>query len=232
MAEKEKEAKVEQGKEEEAAEVKEQPSAKEEVKKPEAAPAEASKQEAPAKAEAAPAETAEKEAPVKAEKAPAEVEEKKAPAKAETAPAEVAEKKAPVKAEKKVQTAAIANMMATIKKMSVLELSELVKALEDEFGVSAAAPVVAATAAAPTEAAGAPAAAAEEKTEFNVILKDAGANRISVIRAVRELTTLGLKESKDLVEGAPKPVKEGVGKEEATAAKQKLEAAGATAEIT
>jgi len=230
MAEKEKEAKVEQGKEEEAAEFKEQPSAKKEVKKPEAAPAEASKQEAPAKAEAAPAEAAEKEAPVKEEKAPAKVEEKKAAAKAEAAPAEVVEKKAPVKAEKKVQTAAIANIMATIKNMSVLELSELVKALEDEFGVSAAAPVVAA--AAPTEAAGAQAAAAEEKTEFNVILKDAGANRISVIRAVRELTTLGLKESKDLVEGAPKPVKEGVSKEEATVAKQKLEAAGATAEIT
>jgi large subunit ribosomal protein L7/L12 len=229
MAEKEKEAKVEQGKEEEAAEVKEQPSAKKEVKKPEAAPAEVSKQEAPAKAEAAPAE---KEASAKAEKAPAKVEEKKAAAKAEAAPAEAAEKKAPAKAEKKVQTAAIANIMATIKNMSVLELSELVKALEDEFGISAAAPVVAATAAAPTEAAGAPAAAAEEKTEFNVILKDAGANRISVIRAVRELTTLGLKESKDLVEGAPKPVKEGVSKEEATAAKQKLEAAGATAEIT
>ena len=214
MAEKEKEAKVEQGKEEEAAELKEQPSAKEEVKKPEAAPAEA----------------AEKEAPAKAEKAPAKVEEKKAAAKAEAAPAKVEEKKAPAKAEKKVQTAAIANIMATVKNMSVLELSELVKALEAEFGVSAAAPVVAA---APAEAAaGAPAAAAEEKTEFNVILKDAGANRISAIRAVRELTTLGLKESKDLVEGAPKPVKEGVSKEEAAAAKQKLEAAGATAEIT
>lgn len=214
MAEKEKEAKVEQGAEEEAAEVKEQPSAKKEVEKPEAAPAEA----------------AEKEAPVKAEKAPAKVEEKKAAVKAEAVPAEAAEKKAPAKAEKKVQTAAIANIMATIKNMSVLELSELVKALEAEFGVSAAAPVVAA--AASTEAAGAPSPSVEEKTEFNVILKDAGANRISVIRAVRELTTLGLKESKDLVEGAPKPVKEGVGKEEATAAKQKLEAAGATAEIT
>ncbi|UCD53921.1 MAG: 50S ribosomal protein L7/L12 [Dehalococcoidia bacterium] len=240
MAEKEKEAKVEQGKEEEAAELKEQPSAKKEVKKPEAAPAEVSepeaeaevsKQEAPAKAEAAPGEAAEKETPAKAEKAPAKVEEKKAAVKAEAVPAEAAEKKAPAKAEKKVQTAAIANIMATIKNMSVLELSELVKALEDEFGVSAAAPVVAA-AAAPSEAAGAPVPSVEEKTEFNVILKDAGANRISVIRAVRELTTLGLKESKDLVEGAPKPVKEGVSKEEATAAKQKLEAAGATAEIT
>jgi large subunit ribosomal protein L7/L12 len=112
--------------------------------------------------------------------------------------------------------------------MTVLELSELVKALEAEFGVSAA-PVIAATTAAPTAAA---APAAEEKTEFNVILKTVGGNKISVIRAVRELTTLGLKESKDLVEGAPKAVKEGVNKEEAAAAKQKLEAAGATAEIT
>ncbi|HUV56808.1 MAG TPA: 50S ribosomal protein L7/L12 [Dehalococcoidales bacterium] len=119
-------------------------------------------------------------------------------------------------------------MIATVKNMTVLELAELVKALENEFGVSAAAPVVAAAA-----PAAAPAAAAEEeKTEFNVILKTIGENKISVIRAVRELTTLGLKESKDLVEGAPKPVKEGVNKDEATAAKQKLEAAGATAEIT
>jgi large subunit ribosomal protein L7/L12 len=166
----------------------------------------------------------------KPEAAPAEVSEKKAPVKAEEAPPVKAEK-APAKAEKKGQTAAIDDIMATIKKMSVLELSELVKALEDEFGVSAAAPVVAA---APTEAAaaGAPAPAAEEKTEFDVILKATGDNRIAVIRAVRELTTLGLKESKDLVEGAPKPVKEGVGKDEAAAAKQKLEAAGATAEIT
>ncbi|MFC1932765.1 50S ribosomal protein L7/L12 [Chloroflexota bacterium] len=120
-------------------------------------------------------------------------------------------------------------IMATIKNMTVLELAELVKTLEAEFGVSAAAPMVAAAAmAAPTEAA----APAEEKTEFNVILKEIGANKISVIRAVRELTTLGLKESKDLVEGAPKPVKEGVNKDDAAAAKQKLEEAGATAEIT
>jgi large subunit ribosomal protein L7/L12 len=137
--------------------------------------------------------------------------------------------KAPAKAEKKGQKAAIDDIMATIKGMNVLDLSELVKALEDEFGVSAAAPVVAA-AAAPGEAAGAP-AAAEEKTEFDVILTSIGDNRISVIRAVRELTTLGLKESKDLVESAPKAVKEGVNKDEAAAAKQKLEAAGATAEI-
>jgi large subunit ribosomal protein L7/L12 len=119
-------------------------------------------------------------------------------------------------------------MIATIKNMTVLELSQLVKTLESEFGVSAAAPVVAA--AAPAEAA-AP-QAAEEKTEFNVILKEIGDNKINVIRAVRELTALGLKESKDLVESAPKAVKEGVGKDEAAAAKAKLVAAGATAEIT
>jgi len=132
------------------------------------------------------------------------------------------------KAEKPKKTAAIDEIMAAIKKMTVLELAELVKALEADFGVTAAAPVVAAAAAAPTEAAAPP----EEKTEFDVILKDIGANKISVIRAVRALTTLGLKESKDLVEGAPKPVKEGVTKDEAAAAKQKLEEAGATAEIT
>ena len=121
----------------------------------------------------------------------------------------------------------IDEIMTTVKNMTVLELSELIKALEAEFGVSAAAPVVA-TAAAPTEAA---APAAEEQTEFNVILKDMGANKISVIKAVRELTSLGLKESKDLVESAPKAVREGVSKDEATTVKQKLEAAGATAEI-
>jgi len=121
----------------------------------------------------------------------------------------------------------IDEIMATVKNMTVLELSELIKALEAEFGVSAAAPVVA-SAAAPTEAA---ATAAEEQTEFNVILKDMGANKISVIKAVRELTSLGLKESKDLVESAPKAVKEGVNKDEATTIKQKLEAAGATVEI-
>ncbi len=120
------------------------------------------------------------------------------------------------------------DMIAAIKNMTVLELSELVKALETEFGVTAAAPVVAAAAiATPTQAA----APAEEKTEFNVILKEIGANKINVIRAVRELTTLGLKESKDLVESAPKAVKEKVNKDEAAAAKQKLEAAGAVAEI-
>ena len=121
----------------------------------------------------------------------------------------------------------IDGIMATVKNMTVLELSELIKALEAEFGVSAATAMVA-TAAAPAEAA---APAAKEKTEFDVILKDMGANKISVIKAVRELTSLGLKESKDLVESAPKAVREGVNKDEATSIKQKLEAAGATAEI-
>ena len=125
------------------------------------------------------------------------------------------------------KSTAIDDIMAAIKKMTVLELAELVKTLETEFGVTAAAPVVATAAAALT----AEAAPDEEKTEFDVILKDIGANKISVIRAVRELTTLGLKESKDLVEGAPKPVKEGVTKDDAAAAKQRLEEAGATAEI-
>ncbi len=133
---------------------------------------------------------------------------------------------APAKVEKGEKAVAVEEIMSALKNMTVLDLSELVKALEAEFGVSAAAPV-AATAAAPTEAA----APAEEKTEFNVILKDIGANKISVIKVVRELTTLGLKESKDLVESAPQAVKEGVGKDEAAAMKQKLEAAGATVEI-
>jgi len=116
-----------------------------------------------------------------------------------------------------------------IKTLNVVELAELIKMMETEFGVSAAAPV--AVAAAP--AAGAAAAAlVEEKTEFTVILKEIGPNKINVIKAVRELTGLGLKESKDLVESAPKPVKEKVGKDDANAAKEKLVAAGATVDLT
>jgi len=119
-------------------------------------------------------------------------------------------------------------IIAAVKTMTVLELADLVKALEDEFGVTAA-PV--AMAAAPA-AGGAPAAAAEEeKSEFTVILKEIGENKINVIKAVREVTTLGLKEAKDLVEGAPKPVKEGVNKDEAASVKKKLEEAGAKVEI-
>lgn len=121
-------------------------------------------------------------------------------------------------------------MIAAIKSMTVLELAELVKALESEFGVSAAAVAmpVAAGGAAPAAAA---APAAEEQTEFSVILKEIGANKIQVIKAVREVSTLGLKEAKELVESAPKPVKEGVTKEEAQNVKKKLEDAGATAEV-
>lgn len=121
-------------------------------------------------------------------------------------------------------------MIAAIKNMTVLELAELVKALEEEFGVSAA-PVAVAAAQAAGPAAAAPAAEAEEQTEFSVILKDIGANKINVIKAVREVTTLGLKEAKELVESAPKAVKEGVAKEEANSVKEKLEAAGATVEV-
>jgi large subunit ribosomal protein L7/L12 len=119
-------------------------------------------------------------------------------------------------------------LISVIKDMTVLELSDLVKALEKEFGVSAAAPMaVAAVAGAPSAAA----PAAEEQTEFTVMLKEVGANKIQVIKTVREVTGLGLKESKDLVEGAPKPVKEGVSKEEAATIKQKMEASGATVEV-
>ena len=112
----------------------------------------------------------------------------------------------------------------------MLELSQLVKALETEFGVTAAAPM--AMAAAPAAgAAAAPAAEVEEKSEFTVILKSFGANKINVIKAIREVTNLGLKESKDMVEGAPKTVKENVNKQEAATIKEKLEAAGATVEV-
>jgi large subunit ribosomal protein L7/L12 len=121
-------------------------------------------------------------------------------------------------------------IIAAVKGMTVLELSQLVKTLETEFGVTAAAPVMAVAAGGAAGAAAAP--AVEEKTEFTVTLKAAGANKIAVIKAVRELTSLGLKESKDLVEGAPKPVKEKVTKDEANAAKAKLEEAGATVEMS
>jgi large subunit ribosomal protein L7/L12 len=112
--------------------------------------------------------------------------------------------------------------------MPVIQLAELVKELETKWGVSAAPVAVAAVGG---SGGGAPAAAAEEQTEFNVILADAGANKINVIKAVREITALGLKEAKDLVEGAPKTIKEGVGKDEAKDIKSKLEAAGAKVEV-
>jgi large subunit ribosomal protein L7/L12 len=120
------------------------------------------------------------------------------------------------------------DILSAVKTMTVLELSELVKALEEEFGVSAAPVAVAAVGGAPSAAAAAP---EEEKTEFTVILKEIGENKINVIKAVREVTTLGLKEAKDLVESAPKPVKEGVNKDEAATVKKKLEEAGAKVEL-
>lgn len=115
-----------------------------------------------------------------------------------------------------------------IKGITVLELSQLVKTLEAELGVSAAAAVAVA---APAAGGGAAAAPAEEKTEFTVILTDAGGNKINTIKAVREVTSLGLKEAKDLVESAPKPIKEGVSKDEAAAIKKKFEEAGAKVDI-
>lgn len=121
----------------------------------------------------------------------------------------------------------VTKLIEDVKALSVLELAELVKALEEEFGVSAAAPV--AVAAAP--AAGAAAAPVEEKTEFNVILKETGADKIKVIKVVRELTGLGLKEAKDLVDGAPKTVKENVSKDEAASMEAKLKEVGATVEV-
>ena len=120
-----------------------------------------------------------------------------------------------------------AEILDAIAGMTVLELSELIKEMEEKFGVSAAAAAVAVAA----PAAGGAAAAAEEQTEFTVVLAEVGANKVSVIKAVREITGLGLKEAKDLVEGAPKPVKEGLAKADAEAAKKKLEEAGAKAEL-
>jgi large subunit ribosomal protein L7/L12 len=117
------------------------------------------------------------------------------------------------------------DILEAVSSMSVLELNELVKAFEEKFGVSAAAVAVAGP------AGGGAAAAAEEQTEFTVNLTEVGANKVSVIKAVRELTGLGLKEAKDLVDGAPKPVKESVSKAAAEEAKKKLEEAGAKAEI-
>jgi large subunit ribosomal protein L7/L12 len=120
-----------------------------------------------------------------------------------------------------------AEILDAISAMSVLELSELIKEMEEKFGVSAAAAAVAVAA----PAAGGGAAAAEEQTEFTVNLAEVGANKVSVIKAVREITGLGLKEAKDLVDAAPKPVKEGLSKADAEAAKKKLEEAGAKAEL-
>jgi large subunit ribosomal protein L7/L12 len=120
-------------------------------------------------------------------------------------------------------------IITAIKNMTVIELNDLVKALEEEFGVSAAAPIAVAAPVAGAPAAAA--AAAEEQTEFTVTLKEVGANKIQVIKTVREVTGLGLKESKDLVESAPKTLKEGVTKEELATIKEKMAAAGATIEV-
>ena len=122
----------------------------------------------------------------------------------------------------------VESILESIEKLTLLEASELVKAMEEKFGVSAAAPVAVAAVAA--TAAGAD-AAAEEATEVSVILANAGANKIAVLKEVRAITGLGLKEAKDLVDAAPKPVKEGIKKEDAEAIKKQLEAAGATVEI-
>ncbi|MCC6674060.1 MAG: 50S ribosomal protein L7/L12 [Thermomicrobiales bacterium] len=122
-----------------------------------------------------------------------------------------------------------AALIEQLEKMTVLEINELVKELEERWGVSAAAPV--AMGGMVAAGGGAEAAPVEEQTEFDVVLTDIGANKIQVIKAVRELTSLGLKEAKDLVEAAPKAVKEGVSKEEAQAAKAKLEEAGAKADV-
>ncbi|MBF1051013.1 MAG: 50S ribosomal protein L7/L12 [Peptostreptococcaceae bacterium] len=119
----------------------------------------------------------------------------------------------------------IEQILQAIEEMKVLELNELVKAAEEKFGVSASAPVVVGA------VAGGAADAAEEKSEFDVILADGGASKVGVIKVVREITGLGLKDAKDLVDGAPKPIKEGVSKEEADDIKAKLEAAGAKVEV-
>mgnify|MGYP001142052835 CR=1 FL=1 len=146
--------------------------------------------------------------------------------KGETKKRKVTKEAAP--AAKEGRTMTKDELITAIKNMTVLELSELVKTLEAEFGVSAAAPVaVAAPAAALAEAA----PAEEEKAEFTVVLKAVGANKINVIKTVREVTGLGLKESKDLVEAAPTTVKEGITKEEVATLKEKLESAGATVEV-
>ena len=149
----------------------------------------------------------------------------KKPEATETAAAVAEEKKESVELSPKLE-----EVLKTIEQLTALELSELVKGIEDKFGVQAAAPVAMGAVAGAGAAAGGE-AAAEEKTSFDVVLIDVGANKISVIKEVRAATSLGLKEAKDLVESAPKPVKEGATKEEADELKTKLEAVGAKVEI-
>jgi len=184
-------------------EVKEAPTAKEEVKEGEVKEAPRAKEEVK-EGEVEEAPTAEKE--VKEEQV----------------------KEAP-RAKKEAKGLSNEEIIAAIKTMTVMDLADLVKTLENEFGISAAPVAAAAPAAAPGKPAEAP--SEEEKTEFTVTLKSFGEKKIEVIKAVREVTTLGLKQAKDLVEAAPQVVKEGVPKEEAETAKQKLEAAGATVEV-
>jgi len=136
------------------------------------------------------------------------------------------EKAEKMKKEETAEKSNIDQIISSIEKMTVMELAELSKSLQEKFGVSAAVPVAAAGASAPAEA-----AQAEEKTEFDVILSAVGDKKIQVIKVVRELTGLGLKEAKDVVDGAPKPVKEAVPKEEAESVKAKLQEVGATVEI-
>jgi large subunit ribosomal protein L7/L12 len=188
-----------------------------------------------AKAEEKAEETVEAKAEEKAEKPKKQKAKAEAEATVEEKPEEPKKQKETAKAAPKPSAAKEGRTMtkdeliAAIKNMTVLDLNDLVKALEAEFGVSAAAPVAVAAPAATTEEA-AP-AEEEEKAEFTVTLKDVGANKISVIKTVREVTGLGLKESKDLVEAAPTTVKESVGKEESATIKEKLEAVGATVEV-
>ena len=147
------------------------------------------------------------------------------------APAEKEAKPKASRASKADASKKIDQVFDLIKEMTVLELRDLNVRIEDEFGVTAAAPVAVAAAPAAGAPGAAPAEAAEEQTEFTVTLKDFGANKINVIKAVREVTTLGLKEAKDLVESAPVAVKEDVSKEDAETAKKKLQEAGATVEM-
>jgi large subunit ribosomal protein L7/L12 len=163
------------------------------------------------------------------EKVEETVEEKAPEASKEEPKAEAKPEKAEAKEEKKDVPAKFKDLVATIDKLSVLELSELVKVLEDHYGVSAAAP--AAVAAAPAAGGDAGGDAAEEKAAYTVVLAAAGDQKINVIKAVRELTGLGLAESKAIVDGAPKPIKENVPKAEADEAKAALEGAGATVEV-
>jgi large subunit ribosomal protein L7/L12 len=199
---------------------KEEPTKKEEAAEAKKEKAAEVKKEKPAAAKKKAAETAEK--PKDAEVAKEEPAEKPKAAEAE-------EKKAEKKTEKKSTSTGIDSIVETISSMSVLELSDLVKVLEEKFGVTAAAPM----AVMPGAMAGAGAAAevVEEQTEFDVILKDIGPQKIQVIKVVRAITSLGLIEAKKLVEEAPKPIKEAVSKDEADEIKKKVEEVGATVEI-